>query len=59
MWMAVGGRDERHDGVAVCHNVIFGDAELEIEDVEEFTLDPANIAFTKYAGTDSPVHVLE
>lgn len=57
--MAVGGRDERHDGVAVCHNVIFGDAELEIEDVEEFTLDPANIAFTKYAGTDSPVHVLE
>jgi hypothetical protein len=51
--------DERHDPVVVCHDIIFGNAQVEIEDVEEFTLDPANVALAKYTGAHSPVYVFE
>jgi len=50
---------ERHDGVVVCHDIIFGKAQLEIEHVEELALYPANIALAKYTGTHCPVYVFE
>jgi hypothetical protein len=43
----------------VCHDIIFGDAQLEIENVEEFPFDSADIAFAKYTGAHSPVYVFE
>jgi len=51
--------NERHDGVVVGHDVSLADAQLEIEHVEEFALNPANIALAEYTGAYSPVHVLE
>jgi len=43
----------------VRHDVVLADAQLEIEDVQEFALDPADIALAKDACAHSPVHVLE
>jgi len=57
--MMAGGRDERHDRVMVCHNVIFADTQFEIEHVKEFALDPTNVALSEYARAHGPVHVLE
>jgi hypothetical protein len=57
--MMAGRRDERHDRVMVGHNVIFADAQLEIEHVKEFALDPTNVALAEYARAHGPVHVLE
>jgi hypothetical protein len=57
--MPAGRVDERHNGVMVGHDVSLADAQLEIKDVEEFALDPANIALAEYTGAHSPVHVLE
>lgn len=53
------GCEERHDGIIVCHDIIFGDAQLEIENVEEFPLDPADIALAEYTGAHSPVYVFQ
>jgi hypothetical protein len=43
----------------VCHNIVFAYAQLEIEDIEEFALDPADITFAEYTSADCPVHVFE
>jgi hypothetical protein len=57
--MMAGGRDERHDRVMVCHNIIFADAQFEIEHVKEFALDPTNVALSEYPRAHGPVHVLK
>ena len=57
--MAGAGRDERHDRVVMCHDVGFADVQFEIEDVEEFALNPTDIALAKDTCAHSPVHVLE
>jgi hypothetical protein len=57
--MAPCGCEDGHDGVVVCHEIIFGDAQLEIENVEEFALDPANVALAKNTGAHCPVYVFE
>jgi hypothetical protein len=43
----------------MCHNIVFGDAQLEIEDVEKLALYPANVALAKHTSAHSPVHVLK
>jgi hypothetical protein len=53
------GCEERHDGIIVSHDIIFGDAQLEIENVEEFPLDSADIALAEYTGAHSPVYVFQ
>jgi hypothetical protein len=50
---------ERDDRVMVSHDIIFADAQLKVEDIEKFALDPANIALAKYTGAYSPVHIFE
>lgn len=57
--MPVGGQEEGHDGVVVGHDIVFADAQLEIEDVEKLALDPANVTLAKHTSAHSPVHVLE
>ena len=54
-----GGVDERHDGVVVREEVGFGDAELEVEDVEELTLDTPDVALAEDPGAERPVDVLQ
>jgi hypothetical protein len=54
-----GGREEGHDRVVVRHDVVFADAQLEIEYVQELALDPANVALAKDTCAHSPVHVLK
>ena len=56
--MTADGCEERHDRVVVCHDVVLGDAQLEIEHVQEFALDPADVALAKDSCAHSPVHVL-
>ena len=51
--------EERHDRVVVRHDVVFRDAQIEIEHVQELALDPANVALAKDSCAHSPVHVLE
>ena len=53
------GCQERHDRVVVCHDVGLADAQLEIEHVQEFALDPADITFAKDSCAHRPVHVLK
>jgi hypothetical protein len=43
----------------VCQDITFGDAQLEIENVEEFPFDPANVALSKHTGAHSPVYVFQ
>ena len=57
--MAGAGRHERHDCIVMCHDVGFADIQFEIEDVEEFALDPTDITLAEDACAHSPVHVLE
>lgn len=45
MWV-----DKGDDAVVVAKDVVFEDTELEIENVEELTLDPANISLAKDTG---------
>jgi len=54
-----GGCEERHDRVVVRHDVVLTDAQLEIEDVQELALDPADIALAENSRAHSPVHVLK
>ncbi len=41
------------------HNIVFGDAQLEIKDVEKLALDTTDVPLAKYTSAHSPVHVLE
>ena len=43
----------------MCHNIVFGDAQLEIKDVEELALYPADVTLAKHTSAHSPVYVLE
>lgn len=56
--MARGG-EERHDRVVVCHDVVFADAQLKVEHVQEFALNPADVALAEDSCAHSPVHVLK
>lgn len=50
---------EGEDGVVVGEDVGLGDGELEVEDVEELTLDPADVALAKDPRAECPVDILE
>jgi len=52
-------RDQGHDGIMVHHDIVFSYAQLEIENVEELALNPANVALAKYSCAHSPVYVLK
>jgi hypothetical protein len=43
----------------MCHDVGFADIQFEIEHVEEFPLDPTDIALAEDTCAHRPVHVLE
>lgn len=43
----------------MAQDVIFADRELEIENIEKFAFNTANIALAEDTGAQSPVHVLE
>ena len=47
------------DGVVVCKEIGFGDGEFEVEDVEELTLDAADVALAEDPRAERPVDVLE
>jgi hypothetical protein len=42
----------------VRHDIVFGDAQLEIKDVEKLALDSAYVTLAEYTGAHSPVYVL-
>ena len=54
-----GGAGEGEEGVVVREEVGFGDAELEVEDVEELTLDAADVALAEDPRAQRPVNVLK
>jgi hypothetical protein len=43
----------------VCHDIVFVDGQLKIEDIKEFAFDPADVTFAEDACAHSPVHVLQ
>ena len=50
---------EREERIVVGKEVCFCDAEFEIEDVEEFTLDASDVALAEDSCAQRPVDVLE
>ena len=54
-----GGAGEGEEGVVVREEVGFGDAELEVEAVEELTLDAADVALAEDPRAQRPVNVLK
>ena len=50
---------EGEDGVVVCKEIGFGDGEFEVEDVEELTLDAADVTLAEDASAECPVDILE
>ena len=53
------GASEGEDGVVVCEDVGLGDGEFEVEDVEELTLDAADVALAEDPRAQRPVNVLK
>lgn len=54
----VGGYEKGDDGIVVRHDIVFGDAQLEIKDVEKLSLDAANVTLAEHTSAHSPVYVL-
>ena len=54
----VGGYEKGDDGVVMCHDIVFGDAQLEIEDIEKLALDATNVTLAEHTSAHSPVYVL-
>jgi hypothetical protein len=57
--MPVDGGDKGHDGIVMRHDVVFIDAQIEVENVEKLAFDPTNVALAKHTSAHSPVHILE
>lgn len=55
----VGGYEKGDDAVVMRHNIIFGDAQLEIKDIEELALYPSNVTLAEHTSAHSPVYVLQ
>ena len=53
------GVREREESVVVCEEIGFRDGKLEIEDIEELTLDAADVTLAKDASAECPVDILE
>ena len=51
--------EDRHDAAVVRENIVLSDAQLEVEDVEELALYPADIPLAEDTCAESPVYVLE
>jgi hypothetical protein len=54
----VGGYEKGDDGVVVCHDIVFGDAQLEIKDVEKLALYAADVTLAEHTSAHSPMYVL-
>ena len=54
-----GGAGEREEGVVVREEVGLGDGQLEVEAVEELTLDAANVALAEDSRAERSMDVLE
>ena len=48
-----------HDHGVVSKDIAFADGKVEVEDIEELALDPANVALAEYTSAERPVDVLE
>lgn len=57
--MVVRRQSDRGKGIMVAENVIFGDRQLKVKDVQELAFNAANITLAENAGTERPVHVFE
>lgn len=57
--MVVRTQSDRREGVMMTENVIFGDRQLKVKDVQELALNAANIPLAEHAGTECPMHVFE
>jgi len=55
----VGGYDKGDNSVVVRHDIVFGDAQLEIKDVEKLALNPTNVTLAEHTSAYSPVYVLK
>jgi len=53
------GYEKGDDSIVVRHDIVFGDAQLEVKDVEKLALDPTNITLPEHTSAHSPVHVLK
>lgn len=50
---------EREDGMVMGQDVIFGDREVPVKDLEELSFDPAHITLAKNSSAQRPVNVSE
>ena len=53
------GTSEGKDSVVVCEDIGLGNGEFEVEDVEELTLDAADVTLAEDASAECPVDILE
>ena len=54
-----GGAGDGEEGVVVCEEIGLRNGEFPVEDVEELTLDTADVALPENASAERPVDVLE
>jgi hypothetical protein len=47
------------EAVVVAEEIVFGDAQLKVEHIEELAFDASDVAFAKDTGAECPVLVLE
>ena len=50
---------EREDGMVMGQNVILGDREVPVEDLQELSFDPPYITFAEHTSAQRPVNVSE
>lgn len=55
----MGGLYEGHDGGMVREDVLLGDTEFEIKDIEELAFYPADVTLAEDARAQRPVHILQ
>lgn len=57
--VGVRGARDGEEGIVVCEEIRLADGELKVEDIEELTLDAADVTLAEDSSAERPVDVLE
>jgi hypothetical protein len=57
--MVMRRQSDRRERIVVAEDVIFGDRQLKVKDVQELAFNAANITLAEHARTERPVNVFE
>lgn len=57
--MNVRRQSDRREDIVVAKDIVLGDRELKVENVQELALNATNVALAEHAGAERPVDVFE